>query len=80
MTGPPALSRFPKETVSNGESCKEKVRLLDAFSNTMTEYARVQNEPQKLPEDERKQALTNARREYERAKLALRLHRKEHGC
>ena len=64
----------------NGETCKEKIRLLAAFTEAMSECARVQNEPSTLSTDEQKKVLANARKEYEQAKLNLRLHRKQHHC
>ena len=80
MNGLPERSVLPNQPARNGEACKEKIRLLDAFSEAMTEYARVHNESSTLPKDERTTVLKNVHGEYERAKLALRLHRKEHGC
>jgi hypothetical protein len=80
MKGPPARGVLQNQADRNGETCREKIRLLDAFTEATAEYARVQNEPSVLPEHERKMAVTNARSEYEQAKVALRLHRKQHGC
>ena len=65
---------------ANAGDCKEKCRLLDAFGEAMSEYARTQVRPSDLSEEDHMTVREHARKAYEDAKLALRLHRKNHGC